>query len=86
MCSRVDVAKDRRDLLPLQRVGGCDGGKGWDDDLTSEPESPDIDLKINRCVAHGDTVSDTQERSDPAFQLLDVRARRLSASDGLAER
>jgi hypothetical protein len=54
--ARVDVAEDRPDLLPLQRVGGRDERERRDDDLALERGCADRDLQRHGAVAHGDAV------------------------------
>src|SRR5690606_18067482 len=47
---RLDVDKDRSDLVPEERVGGGDEREGRRDDLTGEAHALDRDLQRERAV------------------------------------
>ncbi|MNY53244.1 hypothetical protein D3C86_1889840 [compost metagenome] len=40
----VDISEYRCNLLPLERMGGCDEGHGGDDDLIFHPQGPNRQL------------------------------------------
>ena len=71
---RIDIAEDRRDLLPLQGVGGGDEGKRGDDHFAVQSQSADGDLQRHGGVAHGDAVLDAQEIGDALLEFLHERA------------
>src|SRR5262249_5368336 len=70
----LNVCEYRRDLLPLQRMGGGDEGVAWHNDLTGEPERTCGDLERNGSIGHRDAVAHAQQRLDALFELADERA------------
>lgn len=94
---RGDVAKDGRDLLPLERVRSGDEREGWDDDFARQAERADGDLQRDRRIAHCNAVPNLDEVGDtplellhvwavvrqpsPVKQIVDAREQRLTAAD-----
>ena len=56
---RVDIRKDRCNLLPLQRVSCCDKRVRRQDHLVPESESADRNFQSDRSVAHRDAMLHT---------------------------
>ena len=70
---RVDVAEDRRDLLPFQRVRGRDERERWHDHLAAQTRRADGDLQAHGAVTHGDAVAHALSLRHPSLELLDQR-------------
>ena len=74
MGTRIDVAEDRSDLLPLQSMSGGDERKGRNDYFSVHPQSADRDFQCHRTVADGDTIPSAEKPGDTALQLLNKGA------------
>ena len=72
VCPRVDVAKDRGDLLPLQSVCRRDKRKRRNDHLAGHIQRPDGQLQGHGSVTCGDTVPCPGHFGDFLFKFLDV--------------
>lgn len=70
MCRRIDVAKNRGNLLPLQGVRGGNKRERRHDDFALESEGADGEFKANRRIANGDAMFDAQVILQSAFQFL----------------
>src|SRR5260370_15717791 len=67
---RIDVAKHRRDSLPLKRVGGSDKGERWHNDFTSHLRCPNRDLQGDSAIAHGNTVLHLNQVGNSLLELF----------------
>ena len=70
---RIDIAKNRGDLLPLQAVGRGDESERRNDHLPFQIQGPDSNLQRHSPVAHGDAVPDPEKVRQLFFELLDKR-------------
>src|SRR5205823_14992900 len=73
MIARVYITKDRRNLLPLERVGSCDKSERRNNDFTAETGGTNGNFQGDCRIAHCDAVFDAQKISKVSFKLLDVR-------------
>src|SRR5215213_9293216 len=69
---RVDIAKHRRDPLPLEGVCRGDERPGRNDDLTGETGGLYCDLQRYCGVARGYAVLDTEQFRELSLELLHV--------------
>ena len=74
MSARIDIAKDRGDLLPLERVGSGDEGKRRNNHFTCHSQRPNRNFQGHGAVAHGDTMFDVAEILNSALELIDITA------------
>src|SRR5215813_1141384 len=72
VCLRINVAKDRRDLLPLKRVGCGYESEGRDNDFALQLQGANCDFKTDGCVADGNAMRDAGYFSDSFLKLADV--------------
>lgn len=72
VCLRVDVAENRGNFLPLERMRGGDKGERRDYYLPLEPQGASGDLQGDSGVAHGDAVLDTKEFGELPLKFLDA--------------
>ncbi len=70
---RVDIAKDRREPLPLQGVGRRNERERRHDDLARQPQRADGDLQGHGAVAQGDAVSHPGQLRQAALEFAYVR-------------
>ncbi len=66
--AQIDIAKNRRDSLPLKSVGRRDKGEGWDDHFTCHPQCSNRDLQRHRAIAHGNTVLHANQFGDSPLE------------------
>ena len=69
---RVDIAEDRRDLLPLQGVRRGDEGERGHNHLALQSQGANGDLQGHGAVAHGDAVLDAHHVGDPPLEFLNI--------------
>ena len=79
---RVDVAEDRRDLLPLQGVGGRDERERRHDDLAGQAGGADGDLQRDACRCTWRCSADAEQWRRRAARTPARAGRRWSASGG----
>jgi hypothetical protein len=65
----IDIGEHRRNLLPLQGVGGRNEGKRWDDDLAAQLERANRYFQRDSSVAHRDAVSHANQFSYVLLKL-----------------
>ena len=70
MGARIDIAKNRRDPLPLNGVGRGDKSEGWNDDLALQPQGANRDLQSHRTIAHRNTVFHANQVGDSLLELF----------------
>ena len=71
---RVYVAENRRDAVPLQRVGSGDKRVGGDHDFPGQSRRPYGDLQADSGVADGDAVLHAEHGGQALLELLRERA------------
>src|SRR5687767_9939611 len=74
MCSSIDVAKDRCDLLPLKSMRTRDKRERRNDDFTLQSECANRDLESDSCVTHRNAMLNTREFGYSPLELVDVLA------------
>ena len=74
VCRGIDVAKDRRDFLPLEGMRGGDKGERRHDDFATETERAGDEAKGDGGIAHRDAMFHPEQITDAAFEFLDVGA------------
>jgi len=72
--SRIDITKDGRDLLPLERMRRGHKGEGGHDDLACQAQSTAGDLQGHGGVTHGDAVSHPDQVGNTLLELAHVGA------------
>src|SRR5713226_1942618 len=71
---RIDIAKNRRDPLPLESVSRRDKSEGWNDDFTFHSQGFNRDLQGHRAIAHGNTMLHANQVSNALLELFYDRA------------
>src|SRR5438046_4223067 len=74
MSARIDIAKDRGDRLPLERVGGSDEGKRGNNYFTCHSQRANRNFQSHSAVTHSNAMLDAGKLRDPALELIDVTA------------
>src|SRR3954454_22083196 len=60
--ARLDIAEDKLDLLPLERMSCGDKRKRWDEPLVPHPQRPNCNIQRDGAVGDCDAVPDPQYR------------------------
>src|SRR5204862_5298117 len=67
---RVDIRKNRRNFLPLQRVSCCDKRVRRHDHFVLESESADCNFLCDRSIAHRHAMLHLYKFADPLLELF----------------
>src|SRR5438270_1134075 len=70
---RIDIAKHRSDLLPLQSVRSSDERERWDNDFTCYFQCARRNFERDRRVAHRDAMFYSDELSHALLEFLNER-------------
>src|SRR6266536_170231 len=70
----LNVAKDRRDLLPLKSMGRGNESKRGNNDFTTEAQSANRDLQGHGSIADSNAVFYADEIGDAVLEFLSARA------------
>jgi hypothetical protein len=74
MRCRIDVAKNRRDLLPLQGMGRRDKGERRDNHLAFQAQRANDNLQRHRGVAHDNAMFHAEKAAQFLLKFLNVIA------------
>ena len=70
----IDVAKNRRDSMPLKHMGGGNEGKGREDDFAFQIHCPDGEFQGDGAVGNGNAMFGTTVVGKFGFKLPQTRA------------